>query len=244
MVTCGIIRFHENDDEGIEEGIEEESNGTTTGEQNGLTENKNRRRKIVIPAAQSLQNAIVQALHSNDVGLLEGCLQHRNPELIETTVRRLPTTYVIPLLLQLVDKFQETPSRAQDIMDWVQPTLKLHIAYLMTVPDLVGKLSNFYQAIDARASTLPKLLSLNGHLDIVNSQINVKTHKLGSLTQQTGKEEKPLYTYVEQISDDEAEELNSMNEGDSMDSMDYDMDESEVEDDENDDESEVEFEVR
>ncbi|KAI8336844.1 WD40-repeat-containing domain protein [Chlamydoabsidia padenii] len=156
---------------------------------------------------QSLQTALVQALHSKDSALLEGCLRQRNPDIITATVRRFPTAYVIPLLLQLIDKFQEKPIRAQEIMDWIRPVLQIHTAYLMTVPDLVGKLSNFYQAMDTRVSVLPKLLTLNGRLDIVSTQIESRTHKLGSLSQHTIKDEKPRSVYVEQVSDDEAELL-------------------------------------
>ncbi|CAO3589709.1 unnamed protein product [Absidia cylindrospora] len=188
---------------------------------------KKRNKSKTILSTQSLQTALVQALHSNDTALFEGCLRQRSPEVIATTVRRLPTSYVIPLLLQLIDKFQEKPTRAQEIMDWIQPVLQIHTAYLMTVPDLVRKLSNFYQAMDTRLSVLPKLMTLNGRLDIVNAQIDLRTHKLGSLSQHTGKDEKPKSVYVEQVSDDEAEQLDDVD--DSMDEdngMDLDDDES------------------
>lgn len=174
------------------------------------------------PSSQSLQAALVQALHSKDTALLEGCLRQRNTDVIATTVRRLPTSYVIPLLLQLIDKFQEKPVRAQEIMDWIKPVLQIHTAYLMTVPDLVGKLSNFYQVMDTRVSVLPKLQTLTGRLDIVTTQIDTRAHKLGSLHQHTNKDEKPRSVYVEQVSDDEDEQLDDddddlMDESDSMD---------------------------
>jgi U3 small nucleolar RNA-associated protein 5 len=183
------------------------------------------------PSSQSLQAALVQALHSKDTALLEGCLRQRNADVIATTVRRLPTSYVIPLLLQLIDKFQEKPVRAQEIMDWIKPVLQIHTAYLMTVPDLVGKLSNFYQVMDTRVSVLPKLQTLTGRLDIVTTQIDTRAHKLGSLSQHTNKDEKPRSMYVEQVSDDEAEQLDDddedlIGENDSMDMDDDDMDAS------------------
>ncbi|KAI8339025.1 WD40-repeat-containing domain protein [Chlamydoabsidia padenii] len=186
------------------------------------TDSKTRKKKptkagTATPSSQSLQTALVQALHSKDTALLEGCLGQRNPDIIITTVRRLPTAYVIPLLLQLIDKFQEKPIRAQEIMDWIKPVLQIHTAYLMTVPDLVGKLSNFYQAMDTRVSVLPKLMCLNGRLDIVNTQIDARTHKLGSLSQHTIKDEKPRSIYVEQVSDDEAEQMDQSDDDESMD---------------------------
>lgn len=223
----------EEEEDEEEENEDAKENGQSIKNKKNIKEQTNKK-KISTPAAQSLQNVLVQALHSNDSKLLEACIQHRNKELIETTVRRLPTSYVIPLLLQLIDIFQENPARAQAILDWILPTLKLHIAYLMTVPDLVGKLSNFYQAIDTHIRVLPKLLSLDGHLKIVNAQINVRNHKLGTLNQLSSKDEKPGYIYVEQVSDDEAEKLDDMDEEDLLEEdddidMDDDMDDSDEE---------------
>jgi U3 small nucleolar RNA-associated protein 5 len=203
--------------------IEEKLEAMELAEQNDesnspdLSKKKKTKGKSATVTTQSLQTALVQALHSKDSALLEGCLRQRNPEVIAATVRRFPTAYVIPLLLQLIDKFQEKPVRAQEIMDWIRPVLQIHTAYLMTVPDLVKKLSNFYQAMDTRVSVLPKLLTLNGRLDIVTTQIDSRAHKLGSLNQHTVKDEKPRSVYVEQVSDDEAEPSDDEEDGDSMD---------------------------
>lgn len=230
------------DDLTIEQKLEAMEMADESNDSKHMDDNKAKKKRSktkAILSTQSLQSALVQALHSNDTALFEGCLRQRSPEVIATTVRRLPTSYVIPLLLQLIDKFQEKPTRAQEIMDWIQPVLQIHTAYLMTVPDLVGKLSNFYQAMDTRLSVLPKLMTLNGRLDIVNAQIDLRTHTLGSLSQHTSKDEKPKSIYVEQVSDDEAEQLDQSDD-DSMDEINgMDLDDDQVTDESDDDGLEV-----
>ncbi|KAL0138228.1 WD40-repeat-containing domain protein [Mucor lusitanicus] len=201
----------------------------------------NKKKTIDTPSAGSLQTVLVQALHSNDAGLLEACLQHTKPDVINNTVRRLPTEYLIPLLLELIQKFQEKPGRAPALLIWIKSVLLIHTAYLMTVPDLVGKLSNFYQALDTRLGVFPKLLALRGRLDIVQSQVNVKSYS-NINDKQLQRAQLAENVYVELDSDDEAEaeeDLLSMDEGMSSDDdmMSEDQD-SEDEDDDDDEEEE------
>lgn len=192
------------------------------------TKNKkttNKKKTIDTPSAGSLQTVLVQALHSNDSGLLEACLQHSKPDVINSTVRRLPTEYLIPLLMELIQKFQEKPGRAPVLLIWIKSVLLIHTAYLMTVPDLVGKLSNFYQALDTRLGVFPKLLALRGRLDIVQSQVNVKSYS-NINDKQLQRAQLAENVYVELDSDDEAEaeeELLSMDENEDDMSSDEDM---------------------
>ena len=198
------------------------------------TKKKNNKKKTIdTPSAGSLQTVLVQALHSNDSGLLEACLQHTKPDVINSTVRRLPTEYLIPLLTELITKFQEKPGRAPALLVWIKSVLLIHTAYLMTVPDLVGKLGNFYQALDTRLGVFPKLLALRGRLDIVQSQVNVKSYS-NINDKQLQRAQLPENVYVELDSDDEAEdELLSMDEDDSEGAMtddeEMDVSDSEIE---------------
>lgn len=189
--------------------------------------NNNNKKKTTIdtPSAGSLRTVLVQALHTNDAGLLEACLQHYKTDVIDNTVRKLPTEYLIPLLLELITRFQEKPIRAPILLVWIKSVLLIHTAYLMTVPDLVGKLSNFYQALDTRVGVFPKLLALRGRLDIVQSQVNVKSYS-NINDKQLQRAQLPENVYVELDSDDEAEaeeELASMDEDDISSDEDEDM---------------------
>ncbi|KAL0088401.1 WD40-repeat-containing domain protein [Phycomyces blakesleeanus] len=223
-------------------------------EQTTTRPKKTTTRKIVAPSAGTLQNVLIQALHSNDVQLLEACLSHTRIDIVHRTVQRLPANHVIPLLFQLISRFQEKPNRGRNMLIWINAVLTLHTAYLMTVPDLVNKLSGFYQALDSRVGVFPKLLSLRGRLDMVQSQIDTRSrHAVDN--KQAEEAHMPLNVYVEEDSDNEAED--SVNEDDLMSSAeesDIEMldieseneeeeDDEEEDDDEDDEEEEEEEEV-
>lgn len=201
-------------EENVEPSIEQKLQSLDVVDSSNSKKKTNKKKTIDTPAAGSLQTVLVQALHSNDSDLLEACLQHTKPDVINSTVRRLPTEYLIPLLTELITKFQEKPGRAPALLIWIKSVLTIHTAYLMTVPDLVGKLGNFYQALDTRLGVFPKLLALRGRLDIVQSQVNVKSYS-NINDKQLQRAQLPENVYVELDSDDEAEaeeELLSMDE--------------------------------
>jgi U3 small nucleolar RNA-associated protein 5 len=199
---------------------------------NTKKKSNNKKKTIDTPSAGSLQTVLVQALHSNDADLLEACLQHTKVDVINNTIRRLPTEYLIPLLLDLITKFQEKPGRAPVLLIWIKSVLTIHTAYLMTVPNLVGKLSNFYQALDTRLGVFPKLLALRGRLDIVQSQVNVKSYS-NINDKQLQRAQLAENVYVELDSDDEAEAEDDL--------LSMDEDDEELEDDMSSDEEMVRF---
>ncbi|KAF9362209.1 WD repeat-containing protein 43 [Mortierella sp. NVP85] len=176
--------------------VEESSHPTSKKSKPSASKNK-----YSTPKANSLQQMLIQALHSNDLQLLEACLTFNNVEVIRNTVRRLPTTYVVPFLTQVIHKFQQKPNRGEALLEWIKAVLLIHTAYLMTVPDLVKKLSNFYQTLDARVSVFQKLLNLHGRLDLVMSQIEMRQQYEAEDTTNVA-----ATIYVEDDDDDDVEE--------------------------------------
>ncbi len=92
----------ENHEESVEaeQTIEQKLLSLDVADTNEQKHKKNKKKTVVTPAAGSLQTVLVQALHSNDTSLLEACLQFTKRDVIENTIRRLPTEYLIPLLLE------------------------------------------------------------------------------------------------------------------------------------------------
>ncbi|KAG0261968.1 WD repeat-containing protein 43 [Actinomortierella ambigua] len=158
----------------MEEKLQDLAVEDSTGAGKASSKAKSSKNKYPTPKANSLQQMLIQALHSNDLQLLEACLTFNNVEVIRNTVRRLPTTYVIPFLTQVIHKFQQKPNRGEALLEWIKAVLLIHTAYLMTVPDLIKKLSNFYQTLDSRVSVYSRLLNLQGRLDLVMSQIEMR----------------------------------------------------------------------
>lgn len=196
----------ENDEKelSIEEKLRRMSEGDAQPKELNKTESRQPKKSVPVPAAGSLQQALVQALHTNDKALLEACLRHNDPQVIRSTVQRLPTTYVIPFLQQLIERFQEKPARGRTLMQWIKAILQVHTAYFMTVPDLINQLALFYQALDGRMKMFPRLLALKGRLDLIESQIDTR-QRYAANKDMDMENAGPANVYVEQDSDDEAD---------------------------------------
>ncbi|KAI9099254.1 WD40-repeat-containing domain protein [Phlyctochytrium arcticum] len=182
------------------------------------------------PTANSLHQMLSQAIHTNDVQLLEQALQIHDSDIITTTIRRLPPSHVVPLLDQLMVRLQRRPNRARQLVEWVRAVLLVHSSYLMSLPQLTHNLSALYQTLDSRASVFSKLLRLSGRLDLVASQIAMR-NKLDSNGNVQDNEALLVYDEEEESDDDDEDEVQ-----DAVDGMD--VDEDEGLDDDDDDESE------
>ncbi|KXN87564.1 U3 small nucleolar RNA-associated protein 5 [Leucoagaricus sp. SymC.cos] len=182
----------------------------------------------IIPA-NSLTRTLIQALHSSDTKLIETCLTHSNPDLIRNTVKSLPPQLAIPLLNACVERLGRgaraanmkgggagtSAQRGMTLINWIRTILAVHTGHLMTVPDLVARLSGLHATLTARLALQESLLSLSGRLDMVLSQIEMRSSAAPtSLAPKHGKassaaQEKPVKRYVEGESDSSDDELNA-----------------------------------
>ncbi|KAI9179646.1 Small subunit (SSU) processome component [Blastocladiella emersonii ATCC 22665] len=130
----------------------------------------------------SLHVTLTQALHSGDTDLLESVLgaPSLTPQVIQNTLRKLPTQHVVPFLHAVVDRFMRRHSRAAQLLEWIRAAVVVHCGYLMTVPDLVRKLSAFYHVLDTRVDHGKKLLKLQGRLELVLDQLEQRHDLAGS----------------------------------------------------------------
>lgn len=72
-----------------------------------------------IPAADSLENALQQALKTKDVERLNVILQGTDGKVVQKTVERLPHTAIVPLLQYAVERFQTHPNSAVFLTNWI-----------------------------------------------------------------------------------------------------------------------------
>lgn len=103
---------------------------------------------IEVPT-ESLSRTLTQALHSSDAKLLEGCLRHSDPEIIQNTVMRIPPQLAVPLLQACVDRLARgrggntgrsrgsaaSSQRGTVMIAWIKIVLVAHSGHLMTVCD-------------------------------------------------------------------------------------------------------------
>ncbi|KAF9458762.1 WD40-repeat-containing domain protein [Collybia nuda] len=145
--------------------------------------------EVTIVPTNSLTRTLIQALHSSDSRLLETCLAHSDQALIRNTVRRLPPQLAVPLITACVERLGRgaragnikgggggaSSQRGTGLIMWVKITLAVHSGHLMTIPDLVARLSGLHATLTSRLNLQESLLSLGGRLDMVLSQIEMRS---------------------------------------------------------------------
>ncbi|EPZ32405.1 hypothetical protein O9G_001307 [Rozella allomycis CSF55] len=129
-----------------------------------------------VPKADSMTRMLVQALHTTDHQLLEQVLQVGDSVLIENTIKKLPTHFVIPFLEQVVKRFEDKHTRGLVLLSWIKCLITIHLSYLVSVKGLKNKIKSLYKAIDTRLSIFQDVLQLAGRLDLVVHQITKKSN--------------------------------------------------------------------
>lgn len=133
-----------------------------------------KKRKRQPETAASLSSALEQALQSNDLDMIESCINQSDPGIIGTTVGRLPTSRILQFVDVLVQKYEARPSRSRILFAWIEAILKQHAAFLITVPDLTATLGGLYESVKARAALLDKFVQLSGRLDFIVAQVDIQ----------------------------------------------------------------------
>jgi len=161
---------------------------------------------VKAPATGSLTTVLTQALQTEDKSLLESCLHSTDDEAILATIRRLNSSLAVTLLERLAERIARHPGRARPLSNWVKWIAVAHGGYLVTLPDLVSQISEFHQIVSARANSMPKLLSLQGRLEMLSAQIQFRS----TPTDASKKDEDNKVLYIEGIggSDSESESDN------------------------------------
>lgn len=179
----------------------------------------------IVPA-NSLTRTLIQALHSSDSPLLETCLAHSDNVLIRNTVQRLPPQLAVPLLNACVERLSRGPrannmkgggggasaQRGMALITWVKSVLTIHSGHLMTMPDLVARLSGLHTTVASRLSLHESLLLLNGRLDMVLSQVEMRSSAAPAPVaarkrSQGANKEKAVKRYVEGESDEADDQM-------------------------------------
>ncbi|KAF8454507.1 WD40-repeat-containing domain protein [Terfezia claveryi] len=130
--------------------------------------------KAIKPFSGSLTTVLTQALRTDDAQLLESCLLTTDSKSILNTIRRLDSTYAVTLIEKLSDRIARRPGRAATLSVWVRWTIVAHGGYLLSLPNLMMTLAGLHSTLATRAGALPKLLQLQGRLDMLNAQLELR----------------------------------------------------------------------
>lgn len=148
-------------------------------------------------------------------------------EEIHNTVRRLPLDNVLPLLEELLEKFDVQQARNTDLTEWIKAVLLIHTAYFMTMPEIVGQLSNLYNELDVRLTVYPKLLAMHGRLGLIQRQIDYRNRKEEDESEEEGEDVKVFSESEDEDLEDDAISDEGEEEDDEHDDL-MDMDNNEV----------------
>lgn len=168
--------------------------------------------KYTTPKANDLQQTFLQALHTSDAALLDACLHFSQPvTVLRNTIRRVATASVTPLLTNLLNQYQQKPNQNTHLIEWIKSILLIHSSFLMTNQDLVKRLSHFYGAIEARVPVYQKVMNLNGRLDLIMNQIEMRKQY-----EQSGADEEVVYVEDEeqQVEEEDLDHAGAMDDDD------------------------------
>ncbi|KAJ6239443.1 wd repeat-containing protein [Anaeramoeba flamelloides] len=114
-----------------------------------------------------------QALKTEDSSLLEKVILVDDPEIINNTTKELQLKYIFVFINKLVRLMKTKNDNLMPIIRWMRAILNNHLSYLISLPNLVERLSKLYQMIDYRLSNFQELSELSGKLDLLLDKVNV-----------------------------------------------------------------------
>lgn len=145
----------------------------------------------------SLVVILTQALRSSDHSLLDTVLSSRNEEVLKSTIERLDTTLAILLLERLAERIARNTNKQGQLNLWVKWVMIIHGGYLINVPNLSKSLSSLHSTLARRSKTLPRLLELQGRLDVLYSNFEINKEE------EFIEEEDSDVEYIEELDGDE-----------------------------------------
>ncbi|KAG7663778.1 UTP5 [[Candida] subhashii] len=193
----------------------------------------------------SLSIILTQSIKNNDHSLLETVLSNRDPTIIKNTISRIDPHIAISLLDRISDKIARQQSRFDQLIYWLKWILVIHGSSIVGLSQGVGgsKLAGIHSILVKKGDTLPRLLELQGRLNMLYEQNDLKREilKLGDVEEDELDGESEV-EYIEEIDDakyngeiedDEDEDIDMGADG--VDDF-IDSDEEEEEEDDEDDE--------
>lgn len=165
----------------------------------------------------SLAVVLSQALKNNDNLLLDNSvLINKDPEIVKNTIARLDPSLAVVLLDRLAERITRKQSRLEGLYFWIKWVIVIHGSVLSSIPNISNKLTSLHSILSKKADTLPRLLELQGRLNLLQSQNSLKKEILNGLLANDEEEEEEV-EYVEELDDAKHAGLLSDEEDDDID---------------------------
>ncbi|KAM9980980.1 hypothetical protein ACTFIY_003275 [Dictyostelium cf. discoideum] len=185
-----------------------------------------------IASAGTIVDLIAQSLKSDNDNLLLSSIKV-NFNVIQSTVKSLPSPYAYSLLSKLLKYLATDNSKSLIVLPWINCIIKDHSSYLLSVPNLSKKLSVLNTIIQDKFELHNRLSKLVGKFELISSQTK------GDKTESIDYEPSLVYDEAsdneQQDADgdlvEEDDEDDESDEFDGMEGADDDEDDEELEDD-------------
>lgn len=119
-----------------------------------------------------------QALTSGDKQLLEQCLVEKNEQAVKLSIIMLKPELAAQLVEQLAIRISRRQQRTQQLFRWIKWVVVAHGPYLLTMPNLMKTLASLHALLVSRIATLPRLLALEGRLELLLAQNDIRLEQL------------------------------------------------------------------
>lgn len=179
---------------------------------------------------------LAQSLKNNDHSLLETVLMNRDPSIVQNTIARLDPSLAVILLDRLSERITRQATRFDHLNFWLKWIIIIHGGVLSSLPNLSTKLANLHAILNKKSNTLPRLLEIQGRLNLLYQQVDLKKEIINgkNLSMVSDDEDEDEVEYIEEI--DDARFNGDISEDEVMsgqdDFIDSDLDEEEESDDE------------
>ncbi|KRX80292.1 WD repeat-containing protein 43 [Trichinella sp. T6] len=129
---------------------------------------------------------LTQGLHSRDDKILKKVLKTRNMDTIKATVRKLPVTSIVPLLEYIAQQLRIKP-RCTSYLLWLEQLCSFQTTYLCSNPEALDVMDKMLRLLQSRTSSLEKVYSLQGRLDMIFNNLSEKSTNVNSFSENKAK---------------------------------------------------------
>lgn len=202
VITEGTAFQHdleaEEDDESLADKLAKLNGGRASKQAEG-------RKKLNRHTAGTLTVVLAQALRNNDHSLLETVLCNRDPSVIQKTINRLDASLAVVLLDRLAERITRQQLRFEQLNFWLKWIIIIHGGVLSSMPNMSNKLASLHAILTKKAHQLPRLLELQGRVNMLQQQNSLKKEILnGTMAQDDYDDAETDVEYVEELDDAEA----------------------------------------
>lgn len=188
---------NDTDDENNEESLMEKLERISTDKQQKQQRKKLKATGNTVP---TLAVVLSQSLRNNDHSLLESVLANRDPTIIESTISRIEPTLAVVLLERLTERLARQTTKFDQLNYWLKWILIIHGGFLSSLPNLNVQLTGLHATLLKKADALPRLLELQGRINILYQQSEIKKGILAN-TDENLESEDSDNEYIEELDD-------------------------------------------